>query len=397
MDYKVSPIFIKNLQSKAKITVNQGGTRSGKTYSLCQLMALYWLKKAKGWTISIVRKELNTARTTVMKDFIEILENVGMWDEANWSKSNLTYKYNGNTVEFIGMDKASKKRGAKRNILYINEANELSYEDWFQLLIRTTDRVYIDYNPSDEYHWIYDKVLTRDDCTFIQSTYLDNYDFLPPALIAEIERIKEQDEEYWKVYGLGERASSSNTIYSKWEFCTEKDIEKAILMGGTITYGLDFGFNHPNALVRVVEYDNNCYVSQLLYKSGLTTADLIQELKGAGLAKDDEIWADAARPDTIEEISKHGFNIKAADKSVHDGILTVKSKKLFIDNNSADLLKEIKAYKWKTNNTGENLDVPVKLWDDALDAMRYAIYNNHLQGMKGVQRASFGFKNKKRR
>lgn len=392
----VSPVFYANYNARKKIVVNQGGTRSGKTYSILQLIILYWCKKNTGLTISVVRKTLNSIRTTCLKDFKEILESIGEWDDEAFSKSNLTYKYRGNTIEFIGMDNASKKRGAKRDILYINEANELAYEDWVQLIMRTTTKCYIDYNPSDEYHWIYDKVIPRDDCEFIRSTYLDNFDFLPSEIIKEIERFKDTDEDYWKIYGLGETASASNTIYSKWNFCKKEDILKAISSGGVIRYGLDFGFNHPTSLVRVVELENDIYIEDLIYQSGLTTADLIKKMRECNLLPDDEIFADCARPDTIEEINRTGlFNVKSADKAVKDGIMYVKSKVIHVESGSVGTLKEIKAYRWKILHTGVNTDEPVKLYDDAMDAIRYAVYTPHALSGKMISAPTYRFGRKR--
>lgn len=388
----VSPVFWANYNARSKIVVNQGGTRSGKTYSIVQLIVFYWCKKFTGLTISIVRKTRNSIRTTVFKDFKEIMESIGAWNDADYNKSEMTYQYRGNTVEFLGMDNAGKKRGAKRHVLYCNEANELSKEDWIQLIMRTTMKAYLDYNPSDEYHWIYDDVIPREDAQFIRSTYLDNYDFLPAEVIQEIERLRDTDPDYWKIYGLGETASASNTIYPKWSFCKQEEIEAAIKAGGTVTYGLDFGFNHPTSLVRTVTLDDAVYIEDLIYKSGLTTSDLIREMKELGINRSDEIFADCARPDTIAEINMTGlFNIKSADKSVKEGISYVKSKKIYVESGSVGTLKEIKSYRWKTLNTGENTDDPVKVNDDAMDAMRYAVYSPHAARGKIITAPAYRF------
>ena len=170
---KTSNVFERNYNAPTKIVVNQGGTRSGKTYSLCQLLIVKAFENT-GKRFSIVRKSLPSLKLSVMKDFFEILSNLDLYNEAHHNKSDHTYTLNGNTFEFISLDQPQKKRGTKRNFLFCNEANELTWEDFFQLIIRTEEKIYIDYNPSDTHHWIYDKVLSRDDCTFIKSTYLDN-------------------------------------------------------------------------------------------------------------------------------------------------------------------------------------------------------------------------------
>ena len=194
--------------SRAKIQVHQGGTRSGKSYSILQaIVELCYHNENAGAVISIVRKTFPALRATIMRDFFEILENEGIYNPAFHNKSEATYLLFGNMVEFVSIDQPQKIRGRKRNLLFANEANELDLESWRQLIMRTTGMtggpsVIIDYNPSDEFHWIYDYVLTRDDHEFFQTKYKDN-PFLPESTIAEIERLKEADPDYWKVYGLG--------------------------------------------------------------------------------------------------------------------------------------------------------------------------------------------------
>lgn len=208
MQLETNVVFRHLLQADKKIIIEQGGTRSGKTYNILIWIIYYCLSEAKGKTITICRKTFPAVRSSVMRDFFEILEKVGQYNPANHNKSSHEYMLGGNMVEFISLDQPQKVRGRKRDLLYINEANELHYEDWQQLILRTTGRVIIDYNPSDEYHWIYDKVIPRNDAQFHKTTYLDN-PFLPQTIIEEIERLKETDEQYWQVYGLGERSVQS--------------------------------------------------------------------------------------------------------------------------------------------------------------------------------------------
>jgi phage terminase large subunit len=188
--------------SEAKIQVHQGGTRSGKTYSiLTALIELCHRNENSGAVITIARKTFPAIRASCMRDFFEILEREDIYNVELHNKSEATYILFGNLVEFISVDQPQKVRGRKRDILFVNEANELTLEDWRQLMLRTTGRAIIDYNPSDEFHWIYDHVLTRDDHEFFRTTYKDN-PFLPEATVAEIERLKEADPDYWRVYRL---------------------------------------------------------------------------------------------------------------------------------------------------------------------------------------------------
>jgi phage terminase large subunit len=280
----------------------------------------------------------------------------------------MTYLLFGNLVEFISVDQPQKIRGRKRNIVFINEANELTWEDFFQLNIRTTDKIIIDFNPSDEFHWIYDRLIPRDDADFFQTTYRDN-PFLPTELVEEIERLKEADDNYWKVYGLGERGSSKEIIYNHWKPVKEMPGR------GEVWYGLDFGYNNPSALVKVESFEGGIYIDEMLYMTKLTTNDLADRLRDLGINRTDEIFCDNAEPKTIEELRRSGFNAKPCDKKeVKEGIRKVKGLPLFITERSSNVLKEIKSYKWKVDKDGTVLDEPVKFNDHSMDAMRYAVF-----------------------
>ena len=208
---KTTNVFNKAYRSKTRITCLQGGTRSSKTYSLCQLFIVKCLEDT-GRTFTIVRKTLPALKGTAYRDVLNILKDMELYSEENHNKSELSYLLNGNLIEFISVDQPQKIRGRKRDYLWLNEANELTYEDWTQLILRTTEQIYLDYNPSDPYSWIYEKVQTRDDCTFIKSTYKAN-PFLDEDTISEIERLKDIDPDYWRVYGLGEIGSIQTMIF----------------------------------------------------------------------------------------------------------------------------------------------------------------------------------------
>ena len=267
----------------------------------------------------------------------------------------------------FGADETNKLRGPGRNILYCNEMNLLPKESYFQLALRTTDVIFGDWNPADEYSYVYD-LADAPGNKLIHSTYKNNLANLTKSQIDEIESLQNADENLWKVYGLGQRGTSSETIYTHW-----KQIE-TFPQCDDICFGLDFGFNHPTALVKVGFLDGACYVDEQLYESKLTNDDLAYLIKTMGITRSTEIFAETARPEAIEEIRRAGLNIKPADKSVIDGINMVKSMPLYITSRSTNILKEIKSYKWKVDKDSRVLDEPVKFNDDAMDAMRYAIY-----------------------
>jgi phage terminase large subunit len=373
MDREVSPVFYANLSAlldpKIKIIVNQGGTRSGKTYSLTQLLITIAEKTANKNEISVVSLTMPHLKKGAIKDFKEIMYNWQMYTEKKWNGTDFIYRFTPeNYIEFFSTDNGNKVRGTNRDYLFINEANLLDLDTFMQLLLRTRKKVFIDYNPSDEFHWIYDHVLTRDDCKMIHSTYLDNYDFLPTTQIEEIERLKDMDDNYWKIYGLGERAKAANLIYPKFD--TEwKDT------GGEKIYGLDFGFNNQTALVEIQRYERHLYIKELIYERELTNSQLIPILKSLNLGLNN-IYADGAEPQRIQEIYNAGFNIHKADKSVNPGIDYVKGFILHIHKESTNAIREHRAYKWKVDKNGRIIDEPVKFMDHTPDAVRYGCFTH---------------------
>jgi phage terminase large subunit len=309
-----------------------------------------------------------------MRDFFEILENEGIYNPEHHNKSESIYKLFGNLIEFISIDQPQKVRGRKRDVLFINEANECNIEDWRQLILRTTGRIIIDYNPSDEFHWIYDDVIPRDDADFFQTTYKDN-PFLEQSIIDTIERFKETDEDFWRVYGLGERGASRSTIFNHW-----KQV-KVVPEGFRLqNYGMDFGYtNDPTSIVAVYTDGTDFCLDEVCYATGLTNSAICQTLRDAGVERADVIIADCAEPKSIDEIHGHGFNIhpcrKGAD-SVRAGIDYMRSKKLYITERSINGIKEFRNYKYKEDKNGKILNAPVDAFNHFIDASRYAITFN---------------------
>ena len=361
----------KHLQrATKKIVVEQGGTRSGKTYNILLWLIFSYSVNNKKKTITIVRKTFPAVRSTVMRDFFEILRSYNLYREEYHRKSTHEYFLNGNRFEFISLDQPTKIRGRKRELLFVNECNELYFEDWQQLLFRTTEQIIIDYNPSDEYHWIYDKVLTREDVEFHQTTYKDN-PFLEQSLVNEIERLKDIDDNYWRVYGLGERGASRSLVF---KFQTIDNIpESAKLIGR----GLDFGFsNDSTALVETFIEGDDMYCRELLYRTGMTNQDIGNELKRLGLDRRDEIWCDSAEPKSIEEIFRMGFNAKKTAKgSINIGIDMIRRYRLHVTTDSVNMIKELRNYKYIEDKNGQLTKKPIDAFNHSLDALRYSIVN----------------------
>jgi phage terminase large subunit len=367
-----SNVIFKHLElSQKRIVIEQGGTRSGKTYNILLWIIFSYCMRNQSKVVTIARKTYPALRSTAMRDFINILKEYGIYSELNHNKSNSEYVLNGNLVEFISLDQPTKVRGRKRDLLFINEANELFFEDWQQLIFRTTGKIILDYNPSDEFHWIYDRVKVREDAEFHITTYKDN-PFLESQIIQEIERLKDVDENYWKIYGLGQVGTAKSLIFNFNLIDTIPDNAKFI------SYGLDFGFtNDPTALVKVYLHDTNLYVKELLYRTGMTNQDIAKELDRLEIGRREEIFADASEPKSIEEIYRMGWNIKKADKpqgSVNLGIDMLRRYTLNVTKDSLNLIKEGRNYKYKEDKNGNILNEPADAFNHTMDALRYAIF-----------------------
>ena len=365
MEIKSTVIFEKNYEALSgphRFIINEGGSRSSKTYSLCQLMVIYCLQNS-GKVVSIIRKTFPALRATVLRDFIEILKEMGIYSLDSHNKSEHIYTFsNGSIVEFFSVDDEQKIRGRKRDIAWCNEANELYFDDFTQLNMRTEFKLIFDYNPSDSSSWLYE--LPKEESILIKSTYRDN-PFLPNSIRAQIEDLKRTDEALYQIYALGEKAISKSNIYSNWTFLSHRPARFV-----NYVYGLDFGYNHPTALMRVYWCDNDIYIEPVIYESYLTTTMLIDKLQAMGIEQTVTIMADYSRPEIIQEMNIAGFDVQNANKVVKKGIDNVKTFGVFCQDHK-DLKREYENYKWK--KIGDFItDEPVKLFDDAMDAVRYA-------------------------
>jgi len=373
LNLKGTVVLQKNLNATTRIVVNQGGTRSSKTYSLAQLIILKALQE-QGKVYTICRKTLPALKSSAYRDFFNILEHHNLYNPSKHNKSELTYKLNNNLIEFISVDMPDKVRGRQRQVLWMNEATEFSMEDFVQLSLRCTENIYLDFNPSDPYSWIYDKVMNRDDCTFIKSTYLDN-PFLPEETIKEIERLKQLDSNYWQIYGLGDMAQPTETIFRQFEIANEVPANANL-----VSLGMDFGYsNDPTAIVEVYKLNDSLYINELLYSKGLTNQDIALKLRELNVSNRTEIIYDSAEPKSGEEIRRMGFLMYPAKKgadSINMGIDVLRRFKLHITKNSINALHEFKYYKWLTDRNGQIVNKPATNQQDHLiDAVRYIALN----------------------
>jgi phage terminase large subunit len=371
MEIQTNKIFNHLDRSDKRITIEQGGSRSGKTYNILMWLIFSYATKNIDKTITICRKTFPALRASSMRDFFEILKKYDLYKEGNHNKSNSEYLLNGNLFEFISLDQPQKVRGRKRNVLYINEANELYFEDWQQLILRTTDKAILDYNPSDEFHFIYDKIKPREDTEFFITTYKDN-PFLDEQTVSEIERLRTVDENYWNIYGLGLVGSSQALIFRINE-CNAIPEDAKFL-----SYGMDFGYtNDPTTLVAIYQQGDNIFLKELIFETKLTNRDIDDKLRLNNIERK-EIFADSAEPKSIEELYRMGWNIKPATKgqgSVNIGIDMMKRYNIYVTKDSINMIKEFRNYKWQQDKNGNVLNVPVDMFNHTIDAVRYGLYD----------------------
>jgi phage terminase large subunit len=341
-----------------------GGSRSGKTYATLQWLIVQALQNKE--LVTIVRKTIPSLKRTVMKDFKDVMQSMGIWNENDFNISDRTYTFfNDSQIQFISTDNAEKLRGVKSNILWIEEASEVDSESYLQLQIRTTGKIILSYNPTvSPWHWLREMV----DCSRYFSSYKDN-PYLERSVIRALEDLKNTNPKAYQVYTKGEYTTNDKAIF---EF---EQVEWLPDEAEFVAWGLDFGYaNDPNALVSVWKMNGNeLFILEHCYEKGMITGEIIDMLRGA--VKDrEEIWADSSEPRLIEEISRAGFNIRPVTKgkdSINFGIGVLQNYKIKIPKSCQNLVNEFYSYEWETDRFGKMLDKPVDFNNHLLDAARY--------------------------
>ena len=356
--------------------VIQGGMSASKTFSILEILVGY-AESYRDSLISVVGMSYPHLSTGAIRDFIKIMKETNRWNVAQWNSTSHIYTFlNGSVIEFLSVDKMSA-RGPRRDVLFVNEANGISYEVFMELAGRTRDFCIIDYNPSAKF-WAHEELVEKqkDDTSFLILTYKDN-EALSNREIENIEAHKPKDNEepsnWWTVYGLGQIGSLEGNVYSGW---VETDVDEITTGGKLVRYGLDFGFsNDESALVAVYDMgDNKLGIIQKMFEKGILNSQYAQKFKMAEIDPNVLIVADSARPEAIAEIKSNGYRIIGADKnagSVLRGIERVSEKRICYA--GADLKREYLAYAWRKKRSGEILDEPEDGNDHLLDALRYAV------------------------
>lgn len=353
------------IRSGYKVVSAQGSSRSSKTYNILIYLLSHILTNKK--SLSIVRKTLPALKGSVLRDFKEIMQDkYKIWDNRCMNKSEMIYTLpNGSFVEFFSTDDEQKIRGRKRNILYCNEANEISFLEWQQLVMRTTDFSIVDYNPSfSDEHWLCE--LNKDPRTYhFISTYKDN-PFLEQTIIDEIESLQYKNKVLWTVYGLGLQAMAEGLVFPEYEI-----VDEFPAYAKHVASGLDFGYSSdPTAIVKCGVLDNRLYLDEQCYRTHMLTSEIIKELKKLGLF----VYADSADPRLIQEIANAGIIIFPADKykgSVMGGLFKMMEYKICVTRRSVNLIRELKNYVYEQNKDGKFINEPIDAYNHLIDASRY--------------------------
>ena len=363
----------------------QGSSRSGKTYNtLLWLISYVIYNKKHQFKISIVRATLPSLKGSVLYDFREIMMRIGLWDARRFNKTELIYTFeNGSVFEFFSCDDEQKLRGRKRDILFVNEANELSFIMWQQLKMRTTQFAIIDYNPSfSDDHWICSVNQEEKTYHFI-TTYKDNIQNLSKVVVDEIESLKHKNPTLWQIYGEGQQAVVEGLVFPSFETINEFPLQV-----DNIFVGIDYGYtNDPTAIVEVGIEGENIYINEIAYQTHLMTNEIAQILKKQGR----KVISESADPRMIDELSRAGVNIVPVQKykgSIEAGVAKMQTMKIHITKDSTNVIKEFKNYTYEKNRDGKYLNTPIDMFNHAIDATRYviltAVMTRKVGGVKGA-------------
>ena len=358
----------KILALKKRIKIIQGGTSAGKTFGIIPVI-IDKATKQPGLEVSVVAESIPHLRRGALRDFLKIMKWTNRFVDERFNKSLLKYEFaNGSFVEFFSADDSSKLRGARRDILYINECNNVNFEAYNELSIRTKKEVYLDFNPANEF-WV-EEIKEDAEADFIILTYKDN-EALDKGIVEQIEknRLKAETSNFWrnwwKVYGLGELGMLEGVVFSNW-----KPLDIIPSDARLVGIGLDFGYtNDPTSCIEIYKHNETRILNEIVYQTGLLNSDIAKLLP-----KDVPVYADSAEPKSIRTIQLAGITIKGVTKgrdSINYGIDVMQRENYLVTSKSINLIKELRSYCWDSDKTGKRLNKPIDNYNHAIDAVRY--------------------------
>ena len=357
----------------------QGGSSAGKTFAIIPILIDIATDKPMS-EISVVAESIPHLKRGAMKDFKKIMVETGRFFDDRWNATDFKYTFaNGSQIEFFSADNDAKLRGARRDWLYMNEANNMNFHSYTELASRTKKGVYLDWNPTDAF-WFHDELINDADVDFLIINYLDN-EACPESALNFINKAKQKADagsgfwsNWYRVYGLGEIGSLEGTVFNNWTQCDKvpKDAE-------FISYGLDWGFtNDPTSLIEVYRYESKIYVNELLYQTQLTNSDIVAKLKAFQVNTSQCIVADSAEPKSIQDLTNAGYYVEPARKgpdSIKASIDRLQQYDIVVTKNSLNLIKELRQYKWAKDREGKALNAPEDVMNHAIDCLRYVGLN----------------------
>lgn len=372
MDIQTTRIYEDNAEawlSDKRRSLNEGGVSSSKTYSILQILILIAQNAKTALLISVVSESLPHLKRGAIRDFFNILGE-GQDNNSRYNKTEHTYSFGKGVIEFFGADEADKIRGPRRDILFINEANNVPWETARGLDIRTNKFTFCDWNPIGEF-WAHQNWIGQPENAYIHSTYLDAIDVIPKEVVLNIESNKDKDPNWWNIYGLGLIGKVEGLVYPLFNQVDSLPNQ------GELVYGLDFGFSgDPATLTRHKIFNEEIYSEELFYERGLTNQNICARMIDCGVDKKDEIWADSAEPKSIEEIYQQGFNIKGCPKgpgSVEYGHQKVRQYKQYWTKDSTNCIKEQRNFRYAQDKNGKLTEKTTHIWSHGMDSRRYAV------------------------
>jgi phage terminase large subunit len=367
--FKRTTSINKILSLNGRTKIIQGGTSAGKTFGILPIL-IDKCAKENGLEVSVVAETIPVLRRGALKDFLKIMRWTNRYFDDRFNKTLLRYDFaNGSSIEFFSADDASKLRGARRDILYINECNNVTFEAYNELSIRTKKEVYLDFNPANEF-WVHKELKDEPDTDFIILTYKDN-EALDESIVSQIEKNRDKAAtssywaNWWRVYGLGEVGSLEGVVFTNW-----KEIDTIPNEAKLIGIGLDFGYtNDPTAAIEIYNYNGTRIINELVYRTGMVNSDIAKILPSGVI-----IYADSSEPKSIEEIRRQGKTIKGVTKgadSINYGIDVMQRQDYLVTKQSTNLIKELRSYCWDTDKQGQRMRKPIDHYNHAIDALRY--------------------------